>query len=135
MAKMNDKYIKNRQIIYQCTYCGTKYVNVNNCPNCTATSAASVIVADNLNNMLVSDLDRERKEMAETSKKSIYMIITIAHIFASFALVGILLAPQMLIVHLFYHIIKRKKPEAYVIIDSVICVLLTILIIYILRTY
>lgn len=128
----NEKYIQNRKIVYECSYCGTKYVNVDNCPHCNATTAASKILSDNLDTMLTTDLEEERTQVVKKGTSSAYFLFTVIHMFSCAALVGFLVSPLMLLTHLVYHIAKRKKPEPIVIIDGALCLLLTILLIIVL---
>ena len=130
----NDKYIKNRKIVYQCSYCGTQYVNVDNCPNCNASTADSKVLADNLDTMLTKDLEEQRTEVVKKSKFTAYMVATVIHMCSCGALMGFLLCPIMLIVHLVYFIVKRKMPHPVVIIDASLSLIMTIVIICVLPT-
>ena len=128
----NDKYIQNRKIVYQCSYCGTQYINADTCPACHATTAASTVLADNLDTMLTTDLEQQRSEVVKKGARSAYLTFTIIHMCSCAALVGFLVSPLMLLIHLVYHIAKRKKPHPVVIIDGGFCLLLTIILIIVL---
>ena len=121
----NDKYIQNRKIVYQCSYCGTQYVNRDNYPGYGATSAASTVLADNLDTMLTTDLEQQRTEVGKNS----YLIVTGVHMLFCCTLIGLTTCPLMILVHLVYHIAKRKKPHPLVIVDSLICLTFTVLLI------
>ena len=127
----NNKYIENRKIIYQCSYCGTQYVNADTCPSCHATTAASFVLADNLDSMLTTDLEQERTEVVKKGALSAYLIFTIAHMCSCATLIGFLLSPLMLLIHLVYHIAKRKKPHPVVIIDGSFCLLILFILIFV----
>ena len=90
----NDKYIQNRKIVYQCSYCGTQYVNRDNCPGCGATSAASTVLADNLDTMLTTDLEQQRTEVGKNS----YLIVTGVHMLFCCTLIGLTTCPLMILV-------------------------------------
>ena len=124
-----NKYIQNRKIVYQCSYCGTQYVNVDNCPNCHATTAASDVIADNLDTLLATDLEQERTEVVKKGALSTYVIFTIIHMCSCATLIGVLVSPLMLLIHLVYHIAKRKNPHPIVIIDGGFCVVILIILI------
>lgn len=128
----NDKYIKNRKIVYQCSYCGTQYVNVDNCPSCHASTATANILADNLDVMLVNDIEKEHAEAVRKGALSTYLLCTVIHMCSCAALIGFVVSPLMLLIHLIYHIAKRKKPHPLVIIDGMFCLLMTIIFICVL---
>ena len=123
----NDKYVENRKIIYECAYCGNQYVNVDSCPGCGASTATAKVLGDNLDIMLATDLEQQRTEIAKKGAFSAYMIFTVVHMCSCAALVGFVFSPLMLLIHLVYHIAKKKKPHPVVIIDGIFCVLMTII--------
>lgn len=129
---MDNNYVQKRKIVYKCSYCGTTYVNRDNCPSCDASTAESVAIADNLDNIIADDIVNERTQIIKKGSASVYLTITTIHLLSCTALIGFALSPIMLLVHLICHISKRKKPHPLVIIDGGFCLLLTVLIIIVL---
>ena len=119
----NDKYIQNRRIVYQCSYCGTQYVNRDNCPGCGATSAASTVLADNLDTMLTTDLEQQRTEVTNNT----YLVLTGVHMLFCCTFIGLITCPFVLLVHFVYHIAKRQKPHPLVIVDALVCLAIIVL--------
>ena len=124
---VNDNYAQKRKIVYQCTYCETKYVNRDNCPGCNASTAYSNILADNLDAVLTDEVKEESAKLVEKGVVNTYLIFTIIHLCSIAALVGFVVSPLMLLIHTIYHIAKRKKPHPVVIIDMGFCLLMTII--------
>ena len=129
---MDNHYIRNRKIVYQCSYCGTQYVNAEKCPGCNASTAESEVVADNLDAMIVTEIEQEQAQLAEKRTNSVYLYLTVAHLLSIAALVGFITSPLALIVHLVYHLAKRKKPHPVVIVDFLFSLLMTVIIVLVL---
>ena len=132
MENNYSNYIKNRKIVYQCSYCGTQYVNVENCPGCNASTAESKVIADNLDAMIVTEIDQEQAQLAEKRTRSVYLYLTVAHLLSIAALIGFITSPLVLLTHLIYHLAKRKKPHPVVIIDGLFCLLMTVILVFVL---
>ena len=132
---VNEKYIQNRKIVYECLYCGTQYVNEDVCPRCYATSAVAKVLEDNLDTMLATDLEEQSTKVVKKGAFSVYLLFTLAHIFSCGTLVGFLVSPLILLIELVYHIVKRKKPNPFVIVDGVVCLLFTIILIIVLPEF
>lgn len=126
---VNSNNLQKRKIIYKCSYCETVYENADICPGCNASTADALVVSDNLDAVLEKDIANERTELIDKGTYSTYTVITILHLLSCGAFVGFLVSPLMLLVHLVYHLVKRKKPHPLVIFDGVFCLLMTILIV------
>ena len=131
---MSNSNKQKRKIVYRCSYCDTLYENADICPGCNAPTAESVAVADNLDTILERDITNERTDFINKGTYSAYTIISIIHLLSCGAfLFGFIVSPLMLLVHIVYHLVKRKKPQPVVIIDIGACLLMTILFIYAFR--